>query len=80
MKEVQEKLLPGELAVSPRFLLLVPQEWGVKGVDYHFGERGVHRPRRSVALREPTWVTAFAGMTQREGILTLWGGPGPSWQ
>jgi hypothetical protein len=34
MKEVQEKLLPGELGVSPRVLLLIlPQEWGTKGVD-----------------------------------------------
>jgi len=32
MKEVQEKLLPGELGVSPRISLLIsPQEWGVKG-------------------------------------------------
>ncbi len=34
MKEVQEKLLPGELGVSPRISLLIsPQEWGIKGVD-----------------------------------------------
>ena len=34
MKEVQEKLLPGELGVSPRvFLLILPQEWGIKGVE-----------------------------------------------
>ncbi len=34
MKEVQEKLLPGELAVSPRiFPLIFPQEWGIQGVD-----------------------------------------------
>jgi hypothetical protein len=34
MKEVQEKLLPGELGVSPRFSLLIfPQEWGIKGVE-----------------------------------------------
>ncbi len=31
MKEVQEKLLPGELGVSPRFLFLVPQDWGDQG-------------------------------------------------
>ena len=35
MKEVQEKLLPGELGVSPRvFPLIFPQEWGIKGVEY----------------------------------------------
>jgi len=29
MREVQEKLLPGELGVSPRvFLFILPQEWG----------------------------------------------------
>jgi hypothetical protein len=34
MKEVQEKLLPGELGVSPRILLLIsPQDWGTKGVE-----------------------------------------------
>jgi hypothetical protein len=33
MKEVQEKLLPGELGVSPRIFLLFPQDWGIKGVD-----------------------------------------------
>ncbi len=34
MREVQEKLLPGELGVSPRISLLIsPQEWGIKGVD-----------------------------------------------
>jgi len=32
MKEVQEKLLPGELGVSPRFLLLVPKRGG-QGVE-----------------------------------------------
>jgi hypothetical protein len=35
MKEVQEKLLPGELGVSPRIsLLILPHEWGTKGVDH----------------------------------------------
>jgi len=30
---VQEKLLPGELGVSPRILLLIfPQEWGLGGL------------------------------------------------
>jgi len=34
MEEVQEKLLPGELGVSPRISLLIfPQEWGNKGVE-----------------------------------------------
>jgi hypothetical protein len=34
MKEVQEKLLPGELGVSPRISLLIsPQEWVTKGVE-----------------------------------------------
>ena len=33
MKEVQEKLLPGELGVSPRISLLIPQERGIMGVD-----------------------------------------------
>jgi hypothetical protein len=34
MKEVREKLLPGELGVSPRvFLLIFPQDWGTKGVE-----------------------------------------------
>ncbi len=33
MKEVQEKLLPGDLGVSPRVFLLIPQEWGTKGVE-----------------------------------------------
>ena len=35
MKEVQEKLLPGELGVSPRIFLLIlpPQDWGTKGVE-----------------------------------------------
>jgi len=31
-KEVQEKLLPGELGVSPSFFHF-PQEWGIQGVD-----------------------------------------------
>ena len=31
MKEVQEKVLPGELGVSPRVFLLIPQELGDKG-------------------------------------------------
>ncbi len=31
-EEVQEKLLPGELGVSPS-LLTFPQEWGSKGVE-----------------------------------------------
>jgi hypothetical protein len=31
MKEVQEKLLPGELGVSPRIFLSIPQEWGQGG-------------------------------------------------
>jgi hypothetical protein len=41
MKEVQEKLLPGELGVSPRiFLLIPPQEWGTQGVeDTHLGDQ-----------------------------------------
>jgi hypothetical protein len=34
MKEVQEKLLPGELGVSPKiFFSILPQEWGIKGVE-----------------------------------------------
>ncbi len=34
MKEVQEKLLPGELGVSPRISLLIPPpRVGVRGVD-----------------------------------------------
>ena len=33
MKEVQEKLLPGELGVSPRISLLIsPQDWGLRGL------------------------------------------------
>ena len=42
MKEVQEKLLPGELGVSPRIFLLIlpPQDWGTKGVeDTHPGDQ-----------------------------------------
>jgi hypothetical protein len=37
MKEVQEKLLPGELGVSPRIFLLSPQEWGIKGIEDGYG-------------------------------------------
>ncbi len=34
MKEVQEKLLPGELGVSPRISLVIsPKNGGPKGVD-----------------------------------------------
>jgi hypothetical protein len=37
MKEVQEKLLPGELGVSTRILLLVfPHERGTKGVESEY--------------------------------------------
>jgi len=30
-EEVQERLLPGDLGVSPSFLFLFPQEWGPGG-------------------------------------------------
>ena len=39
MKEVQEKLLPGELGVSPMILLLIPQERGTQGVDVQANPR-----------------------------------------
>ncbi len=32
MKEVQEKLLPGELGVSPRIFLLIPPRVGARGL------------------------------------------------
>jgi hypothetical protein len=44
MKEVQEKLLPGELGVSTRiFLLISPQDWGIRGLKEGLGTASQRR-------------------------------------
>ena len=60
MKEVQEKLLPGELGVSTRiFLLILPQDWGIRGLK----KRLLGRPGRPQA--EPTEAVLMGWMVER---------------
>ena len=67
MKEVQEKLLPGELGVSPRISLLIPpKSGGSKGVgDCLDSSRD---PIVSFAQRIMRWGVSSIQVSQRRPV------------